>query len=107
LPGSAFTGQAFHRVAQQVSDEQLEQAQVTIANAAVARFGLSADVLAFDTTNFDTHALAEIRVTLVRTKTGTTGRRPTATLAPELTAEQRRAVKVFELQRWAPKLFHV
>ena len=55
LPGSAFTGQAFHRVAQQVSDEQLEQAQVAIAKAAVARFELSADVLAFDTTNFDTH----------------------------------------------------
>jgi len=55
LPGSAFTGQAFHRVAQQVTDEQLEQAQVAIANAAVTRFGLSADVLAFDTTNFDTH----------------------------------------------------
>jgi Transposase DDE domain len=55
LPGSAFTGQAFHRVAQQVSDEQLEQAQVAIAKAAVTRFELSADVLAFDTTNFDTH----------------------------------------------------
>lgn len=55
LPGSAFTGQAFHRVAQQVSDEQLELAQVAIAKAAVARFELSADVLAFDTTNFDTH----------------------------------------------------
>lgn len=55
LPGSAFTGQAFHRVAQQVSDEQLEQAQLAIAKAAVARFELSADVLAFDTTNFDTH----------------------------------------------------
>jgi hypothetical protein len=55
LPGSAFTGQAFHRVAQQVTDEQLEQAQVAIAKAAVARFGLSADVLAFDTTNFDPH----------------------------------------------------
>ena len=55
LPGSAFTGQAFHRVAQQVSDEQLEQAQVAIAKAAVSRFELSADVLAFDTTNFDTH----------------------------------------------------
>jgi hypothetical protein len=55
LPGSAFTGQAFHRVAQQVTDEQLEQAQVAIAKAAVARFELSADVLAFDTTNFDTH----------------------------------------------------
>lgn len=51
--------------------------------------------------------LAEIKVTLVKTKTGAAGRRPTAMLAPELTAEQRRAAKVFELQRWAPNLFHV
>lgn len=55
LPGRAFTGQSFHRVAQQVSDAQLELAQVMIAKAAVARFELSTDVLAFDTTNFDTH----------------------------------------------------
>ena len=55
LPGSAFTGQAFHRVAQQVSELQLEQAQVAISKAAVTRFELSSDVLAFDTTNFDTH----------------------------------------------------
>ena len=55
LPGSAFTGQAFHRVAQKVSERELEQAQVAISKAAVARFELSADVLAFDTTNFDTH----------------------------------------------------
>jgi transposase len=55
LPSSAFTGQAYHRVAQHVTDEQLEQAQIAIAKAAVARFDLSADVLAFDTTNFDTH----------------------------------------------------
>jgi len=61
LPGCAFTGQAFHRVAQQVSDEQLEQAQVAIAKAAVARFKLSADVLAFDTTNFDTHVDTQTR----------------------------------------------
>ena len=66
LPGSAFTGQAFHRVAQQVSDEQLEQAQVVIAKAAVARFGLSADVLAFDTTNFDTHIDTETPGELAR-----------------------------------------
>src|SRR5713101_7620934 len=59
LPGSAFSGQAFHRVAQQVTEHQLEQAQVAVAKAAVARFELSADVLAFDTTNFDTH-MAEI-----------------------------------------------
>ncbi len=55
LPGAAFSGQAFHRVAQQVTDRRLEQAQVAIAKAAVARFELSTDVLAFDTTNFDTH----------------------------------------------------
>ncbi|MGH3514272.1 MAG: IS1634 family transposase [Pseudonocardiaceae bacterium] len=55
LPGGAFSGQEFHRVAQQVSDRQLEQAQVAIAQRAVARFELSTDVLAFDTTNFDTH----------------------------------------------------
>ena len=55
LPGSAFTGQVFHRVAQQVTESQLEQAQVAISKAAVACFDLSADVLAFDTTNFDTH----------------------------------------------------
>jgi len=55
LPGAAFSGQAFHRVAQQVTAGQLEQAQVAIAQAAVARFALSTDVLAFDTTNFDTH----------------------------------------------------
>ena len=55
LPPSAFTGQAFHRLAAQVGDEQLEQAQIEIARAAAQRFQLSADVLAFDTTNFDTH----------------------------------------------------
>jgi hypothetical protein len=55
LPAKAFSGQAFHRVAQRVSDRQLEQVQVAIAQTAVARFGLSANVLAFDTTNFDTH----------------------------------------------------
>ncbi len=55
LPGSAFSGQAFHRVAQQVDERQLEQAQVAIAKAAVARFDLQTDVLAFDSTNFDTH----------------------------------------------------
>ncbi|HEV2247196.1 MAG TPA: transposase [Terriglobia bacterium] len=55
LPAWAFSGQAYHRVAQQVGDEQLEQAQIAIARAAVARFELSCDVLAFDTTNFDTH----------------------------------------------------
>ncbi len=52
-------------------------------------------------------SLAEIKVILVRTTTGGAGRRPTVMLAPELTPEQRRAVKVFELERWFPQLFHV
>ena len=55
LPGAAFSGQAFYRVAQQVTAEQLEQVQVAIAKAAVAHFELSTDVLGFDSTNFDTH----------------------------------------------------
>lgn len=55
LPGSAFSGREFHRWAAQVDDEQLEKAQIEIARAAVRRFELSTDVLAFDTTNFDTH----------------------------------------------------
>jgi transposase len=55
LPASAFTGQKFHRLAARITDEQMEKAQIEIARAATGRFGLSADVLAFDTTNFDTH----------------------------------------------------
>jgi hypothetical protein len=55
LPATAFTGQEFHRWAAQVTDEQLEKAQIEIARAAVRSFQLSTDVLAFDTTNFDTH----------------------------------------------------
>lgn len=49
-------------------------------------------------------SLSDIRATLVRTTMGSTGRRPTAMLAPELTTEQRHAVKVFELERWFPTL---
>ena len=55
LPASKFHGQAFHRAARSITDEQLEQAQIAIARAAVKRFTLSTNVLAFDTTNFDTH----------------------------------------------------
>jgi hypothetical protein len=55
MPASAFTGQVFHRLAGQVTDAQLEAAQIDIARAAVRHFELSTDVLAFDTTNFDTH----------------------------------------------------
>jgi hypothetical protein len=48
--------------------------------------------------------LAQIRATLVRTTTGGAGRRPTVMLAPALTSEQRRAVAVFELDRWFPSI---
>jgi len=55
LPGEAFTGQAFHRLAMTADEGQLESAQLELARAAVSRFKLGADVLAFDTTNYDTH----------------------------------------------------
>src|ERR1700676_76931 len=55
LPASAFTGQLFHRLAAEVTEEQLEKAQIEIARAAVEGFDLSTCVLTFDTTNFDTH----------------------------------------------------
>jgi transposase len=54
LPGSAFTGQSFHRLAGQVTDQHLEKAQIEIARSVLRCFELSTDVLAFDTTNFDT-----------------------------------------------------
>lgn len=54
LPPAAFSGQAYHRLAAGVTDEMLEKAQLALARRAVERFELSIDVLAFDTTNFDT-----------------------------------------------------
>jgi hypothetical protein len=66
LPASVFSGQAFHRLAAQVTDEHLERAQIAMARAAVSRFQLSADVLAFDTTNFDTHIATTTPGTLAR-----------------------------------------
>jgi transposase len=55
LPAAAFSGQAFHRLAEKLTSAQLDAAQIEIARAAVTEFKLSTDVLAFDTTNFDTH----------------------------------------------------
>ena len=49
-------------------------------------------------------SLEEIKVTLVRTTTGGSGQHPTVMLAPELSAEQRRAVKLFELNNWFPAI---
>jgi len=55
LPAARFTGQAFHRLASKVSEAELDRAQLALALAAVKRFELTTEVLAFDTTNFDTH----------------------------------------------------
>lgn len=66
LPSTLFSGQAFHRVASAVSETQLEQVQLAIAKAAVERFQLSTNVLAFDTTNFDTHIATTTRSRLAR-----------------------------------------
>jgi len=55
LPAEGFTGQEFHRLAKVADDAHLETAQLELARAAVSRFKLGTDVLAFDTTNFDTH----------------------------------------------------
>lgn len=55
LPEQAFDGVTFHRMAEKVTDLDLERAQVALARRIVERFSLKTDVLAFDTTNFDTH----------------------------------------------------
>jgi transposase len=55
LPAKAFTGQAFHRLAKLVTEENLATIQVALARRIVEEFSLRTDVLAFDTTNFDTH----------------------------------------------------
>ena len=48
--------------------------------------------------------LAEMKATLVRVGTKGPGRPATVMLAPVLTADQRKAVKAFDLERWMPTL---
>jgi hypothetical protein len=48
--------------------------------------------------------LSEVDATLVRVRTKALGRRATVMLAPDLSAEQRKAVVIFELGRWMPVL---
>lgn len=48
--------------------------------------------------------LSEVNATLVQVRTQQRGRRPTVMLAPELTAEQRKAARTFELGRWLPSI---
>ena len=55
LPAEAFSVQTFHRLAKRVSAGQLDTVQIELAKTIVRKFNISTDVLAFDTTNFDTH----------------------------------------------------
>ena len=48
--------------------------------------------------------LSEVKATLVRVRSSARGRRAMVMLAPDLSAEQRKAVKTFELGRWMPIL---
>jgi transposase len=48
--------------------------------------------------------LSEVQATLVRVRTKELGRRATVMLAPDVTAEQRKAIKIFEIERWMPTL---
>ena len=48
--------------------------------------------------------LAEIEATKVKIRESKRGRRPTVVLAPELSAEQRKLVKLFDLGKWMPAL---
>ncbi|MCU0687235.1 MAG: hypothetical protein MUF34_34160 [Polyangiaceae bacterium] len=66
LPETRFSGVAFHRMAHKVTDVDLERAQVALARRVVERFELKTDVLAFDTTNFDTHLATTTESALAR-----------------------------------------
>ena len=68
--------------------------------ASLARLALPADSSMKDLLE----QLAAIEATVVRTSTGGKGQRPLSFIAPELTALQRRAVGVFQLDRWLPSL---
>jgi hypothetical protein len=48
--------------------------------------------------------LSEVSATLVQVCTNERGRRPTVMLVPELTAEQRKAARTFDLGRWMPSI---
>ena len=66
LPGKNFTGQLFYNQAQKVTPKQLEQAQVALAKNAVEKFNLATNVLAFDSTNFDTYIATQSKSELAK-----------------------------------------
>lgn len=53
-PAKDFSGQVFHRVTRGVTTEAYEEVQLAIAKRACELYRLKTDVLAYDSTNFDT-----------------------------------------------------
>jgi transposase len=53
-PPESMTGRAFYQATRKVSEELYDRVQVKLATRACQLFGLKSDVLAYDTTNFDT-----------------------------------------------------
>lgn len=66
LRNDGFTGRAFHRLTRQVSEESYERVQLAIAKRACELYGLKTDVLAYDTTNFDTFIATTTESALAR-----------------------------------------
>ena len=49
-------------------------------------------------------SLSELKATLVQVRGKGLGRPATEMLVPDVTAEQRKAIKIFDLERWLPTL---
>ena len=63
---NAFTGQAFHRLTREVAEESYEKVQLAVAQRACKLYRLKTDVLAYDTTNFDTFIATTTESALAR-----------------------------------------
>lgn len=63
---SRMNGAAFHRVTRGVEDDVYDQVQLALAKQACRRYQLDTDVLAYDTTNFDTFIATETPGELAR-----------------------------------------
>lgn len=61
-----FSGAAFHRLTRDVPEEAYDAVQLTVARRACELYGLKTDVLAYDTTNFDTFIATTTDMELAR-----------------------------------------
>ena len=62
----SMTGRAFYQATRKVGDEVYDRVQVKLATRACQLFGLKSDVLAYDTTNFDTFIATTTEVALAQ-----------------------------------------